>query len=158
MEKPSTKKAKATTQKAKRGKAQEADDESADEVPAPKNARRQRSKVKDEDGSEVEAPRSKKAKGQKKKVKAEPDDQESAMKEEAAEEIPMLEAAPKRTRLPRKAAEVKAIKEEDDKDELDDELVEENPKPKPGRKKAVANGAAKTAKGAKKGGATDAEG
>ena len=157
MEKPATKKAKAATKKAKKGRIEEADNESGDEMPLPKKVSVQRNKVKEE-GSEAEAPPPKKARGQNKKVKAEADDKASAVKEEAADEPPMVEAAPKRTRLPRKAAEVKAVKEEDDQDELDEEMVEEAPKPKPGRKKATGNGAAKTAKGAKKGGATDAEG
>lgn len=158
MEKPATKKAKAATKKTKKGKAEEADNELGDEMPPPKKARVQRNKIKEEDGSEGEAPPPKKARGQNRKVKAEADDEVSTVKEEAADENPVLEAAPKRTRLPRKAAEAKVVKEEDDKDELDEESIEEAPKPKPGRKKAGANGAAKTAKAGKKGVATDAEG
>ncbi|SLM39743.1 Zinc finger, PARP-type [Lasallia pustulata] len=157
VEKPATKKAKAAPKKTKKGKMEEADKGSIDEVPLPKKARVQRKKVKEEDGSEVEAPPPKKARGQTKKVKAEADEA-SDLKEEAADDPTMHVAAPTRTRLPRKAAEVKAVKEEEDNDELDDEMVDEAPKAKPGRKKVVANGAAKTVKGAKKGGAADAAG
>ena len=158
MEKPATKKAKAATKKTKKGKAEEADSELGDEMPPPKKARVQRNKVKEDDGSEVKAPPPKKARGQNKTVKAEADDEVSAVKEEAADETPVLEAAPRRTRLPRKATEDKVVKEEDDMDELDEERFEEAPKPKPGRKKAGTNGAAKSAKTAKKGVVTDAEG
>lgn len=158
MEKPAAKKSKAATQKAKKGKAEEADSQLGDGMSPPKRARVQRKKVNEEEGSEVEVPPPKKARGQNRKIKAEGGDEASAVTKEDPDQIPTLEAAPKRTRLPRKAAEVKSVKEEDDNDELDEEMVEEVPRAKPGRKKAGANGAAKTAKAVTKGGATEVQG
>lgn len=158
VEKPAAKNSKESSQKAKKGKAEEAGNELGGEMPPPKKARVQRKKVKEEDGSEIEAPPPKKARSQNKKIKAGVDDEASAVGDEAFDETPMLEAAPKRTRLPRKAAVVKVVKKEDDKDELDEEMVEEAPKSKAGRKKAGPNGAVKTAKAVTKGGVTELEG
>lgn len=158
MEKPAATKSKASSQKAKKGKAEEAGNESGGEMPPLKKARVQRKKVKEEDGSEIEVPPPKKARSRNKKIKAGVDDEANPVEDVALDEAPMLEAAPKRTRLPRKAAVVKVVKEEDDMDELDEEMVEEAPKPKAGRKKAGPNGAVKTAKAVTKGGVTEVEG
>ena len=161
MDKPATKKAKAASKKTKKSKIDEAENASEDEASPPKKARGRSKKVKAEDASEDEvAPTpAKKAREQNKKVKAEAANEAKLVKEEGNNDAIMSDVAVRRTRLPRKVAEAKAVKEEEVEDELNAENVEETAKPKLGRKKGGANGTAtKTARGAKKGGVADAEG
>jgi len=135
-----------------RAKADEGGTEGDDEKPAAKKAKAsgrpgKKSQVDEANGNESEdgAPQLKRARGKSKRTKAEGDEGFQPIKGEEEEEEEAPKTAVKKTRAPRKAAEAKSIKHENDEDGFDSEEPEV-PKPKRMRKKSSGDGANGTAK------------